>query len=39
VAKDGFALAAEIHEPRSVATVLVAPATGDSRRIYRKLEG
>ncbi len=38
MAKDGFALAAEIHEPSDpVATVLVAPATGVSLRIYRRL--
>jgi predicted alpha/beta hydrolase len=40
VAADGFALAAEMHEPVApVATLLVAPATGVSRRIYRRLAG
>jgi predicted alpha/beta hydrolase len=38
VAPDGFALCAEVHEPDApIATLLVAPATGVSRRIYRRL--
>jgi predicted alpha/beta hydrolase len=39
-AADGFTLSAEVHEaPEPRAAVLLAPATGVSRRIYRPLAG